>query len=103
MNKLEKAIATAAVENIFTSSVRKHQTDSAPEPISDYNLRMKTSIENGCNTLIKLIESDEGNKQIVLNTLLFLEEFDALDENYTLSEILEAMTDDGFNGEKKVK
>jgi len=84
MNKLEETIVTGAVESIFAGSVRK---DSA-ESLAEYNLRMKTSVENGCHTLIKLVESNEANKQVILNTLLFLEELGAIDENYTISEIL---------------
>jgi len=93
MNKVEKEVVTAALENMFAGSERKEKED-----LGDYTLRMETSVKNGCHTIMKLIDSTANNKDVIGKTVLFLEKREFLDEDYTISGILDEMNKYGFTG-----
>lgn len=91
MNTIEKEIVKAALENIFSGTERFENEDN-----TTYITRMSTSSKNGCHTIMRLLESNENNKQIVGNVLLFLEKHDFLSDEIT--EILSAMKTYSFTG-----
>jgi hypothetical protein len=94
MNKTEKAVVTAALENIYAGA-----TKNSGEDIAKFRTRMETSAKDGCHTIMKLVESPNGNEEVIKNTILFLEQRGMLDENYAISEIITDMRQRKFTGE----
>jgi len=93
MNRVEKEIVTASLENMFAGSERKEK-----ESVEDYALRMETSVKNGCHTIMKLLETHLNNKDVIGKTILWLEKHPMLYEDYEISEIITEMTKHNFTG-----
>lgn len=94
MNKTEREVVTAALENIYAGTERRES-----ESLDLFNKRMETSAKDGCHTIMKLVESTAGNKEVIKNTILFLEKKGFLDEDYMISDILGSMTTHKFTGD----
>lgn len=92
MNKSEKLVITSTLENIYAGTERMEKED-----LGDFALRMRTSAKDGCHTIMRLVESNEGNINVIKNTLLWLEKRDYIDDE--LSAIIADMVAHNFNGE----
>lgn len=98
MNKSEKAVVTSVLENIYASAQRDWKTGDA-KAWANFGKRLETSAKDGCHTVMKLIESNNGNETVIMNTLLFLERNDMLDKDWELSEVVDTMKNELFDGE----
>lgn len=96
MNKSEKAVVTSVLENIYASAQRDWESGDA-KAWANFGKRLETSAKDGCHTIMKVIEANNGNEEVIKNTLLWLEKQGYVDDE--LSEIIHKMKLAKFNGE----
>lgn len=95
MNKTEKTVVTSVLENIYASSQREWKTGDT-KAWANFGKRLETSAKDGCHTIMKLIESNNGNEEVIKNTLLWLEKQGYIDDE--ISEIITKMKLNKFSG-----